>query len=61
MNYFTEKNLPFLFEAVHSHLTEQEHAPHYEDEKGGVEKLIGVFERVKADTFYPSLVSKGEL
>ncbi len=58
MNYFTEENLPFLFETVHNHLTKQEHAPRYEDEKGGVEKLLGVFERIKADSFYPSLVSK---
>lgn len=58
MHYFAQDNLSSLFETVHRHLTQKEHAPSYEEETAGVEKLLGVFERVRADNFYPSLVSK---
>lgn len=57
MLYLEKDDLEFIFGIIAEHYTNQEEVPNYPDELEGIEKLLGVFERVQMN-HYPTLVDK---
>lgn len=58
MLYQEEKDLEHVFAFIESHFSGRENVPLYVDEAPGIEKLRGVLNGVRSDTFYPTLVAK---
>lgn len=58
ISYLSEKILPLLFRYISERYARAEEVPDYSLQRSGIEKLRGVLEGVKADTFYPTLQDK---
>lgn len=58
MLYFDKSDTDLVFRLIGEHYTRVEEVPEYANEYAGVERLLGVFEGVQSDQFYPSLEEK---
>lgn len=58
MIYFREADLGFLFHLVAKHYARQEEVPDYTAERLGVDKLIGILNGVREDSYYPDVIQK---
>lgn len=56
--YLEEEHLGPIFTFVSERYGRQEEVPVYADDRPGVDKLLGVLERAKMDTYYPDLLDK---
>src|SRR3989338_3188244 len=56
--YFTEESLGNAFLEVETHYARREEVPRYRNETPGMEKLLGILEKVQTGMFYPSLLDK---
>lgn len=57
MEYFEKDDLDLIFKLISKYYNAVEEVPQYTLEQAGVEKCLGILERVKTD-FYPSLMTK---
>lgn len=56
--YLSDNELDVVFWFISQRYGNQEEVPIYRDNREGVEKLLGVLERVRWDTYYPTLLDK---
>lgn len=56
--YLTQADLEHAFDEVEAHYAKHEEVPCYKEETRGLEKLLGVLEKVQMDMLYPSLLDK---
>lgn len=57
MLYIGKDDLEIIFGIIAEHYTNQEEIPNYSSEEAGIEKLLGVYERVKMN-HYTTLIDK---
>mgnify|MGYP001557803271 CR=1 FL=1 len=58
MRYLEEEDLPVIFDLIGQYYCENEEVPDYRSEANGIEKLQGIFQGVREDVYYPSLLEK---
>ncbi len=58
MEYLEEYLLPTIFDLIGRHYSDREEVPDYRSEKEGIEKLLGVFQGARQDTFYATVLEK---
>ena len=56
--YLTQDELVHAFEEIEAHYAKHEDVPRYKNETPGIEKLLGILEKVQMGMFYPSLLDK---
>ncbi len=57
-SYLADEHLDTIFTFVAERYGRQEEVPVYRDNQEGVAKLLGVLERARMDTYYPTLLDK---
>lgn len=58
MQYLDETDLPIIFGVIQRHHSNDEDRPNYQDEPDGIANVLGAFERIKEDRYYPTLLEK---
>lgn len=56
--YLSERHLDIVFDILEEQYARAEEVPQYKLERMGFEKLCGVLEQAKSDTYYPNLLEK---
>lgn len=56
--YLGDEHLDPIFGFVAERYGRQEEVPIYRDNREGIDKLLGVLERTRMDTYYPNLLDK---
>lgn len=56
--YISEDILQTVFDYIKMRFSRAEEVPDYSLQRSGIEKLTGVLEGVKEDTYYPTLIDK---